>query len=288
MIKLSGRPVADAMMNNIRERVVSLRERNVTPTILIVRVGDKPDDISYQRSAQKCCLSAGIAVKTAEFAADVPESDFLTAFGAAANDGAVHGILLLHPLPKHIDIEKVKNLFPRQKDVDCMLNRSLGRIFTNDGSVSPPCTAQAVMELLHYYGVKISGSNAVVIGRSMVVGKPLAMLLLNENATVTVCHSKTQDLQSITKNADIVVSTVGRAKMLNRGYFSAEQTVIDVGINVDENGNLCGDVDYEDVKDSVAALTPVPGGIGIITTRVLAQNLIDCCERQMQKGANEK
>ena len=281
MTVLSGKPVAEAMMNKLAQRVVSLKERGVTPTLLIVRVGEKPDDISYQRGATRCCESVGIAVKSAEFAADIAENEFLQSFDKLAHDGSVHGILLLHPLPKHIDIEKVKSLFPRQKDVDCMLNRNLGRLFTNDKTVSPPCTAQAVMELLHYYGIGVSGKNAVVVGRSLVVGKPLSMLLLSENATVTVCHSKTQNLQSITRSADIVVTTIGRAKMFKRDYFCEGQTVVDVGINVDENKNLCGDVDYEDVAKHVSAITPVPGGIGVITTRVLAQNLINCCERQI-------
>lgn len=281
MTELRGKPVVEAMEQNLTNRVTVLKEKGVTPTLAIVRVGERPDDLSYERGATNCCRKLGMEVRSSVFPGDVSEEDFIRGFVSVARDPAIHGILLLHPLPKHIDLEKVKAVFPPEKDIDCLLDENLGKIFTGDKKVAPPCTAQAVMELLHHYNIPLSGKHVVVCGRSMVVGKPLSQLLLNENATVTVCHSRTEDMPSVTKQGDLVVTAVGRAKLFDEAYFAPGQTVVDVGINLDETGSLCGDVDFASVSAVAKALTPVPGGIGAVTTRVLAQNCIAACERSL-------
>lgn len=280
MTELRGKPVVEAMEQNLTNRVTALKEKGVTPALAIVRVGERPDDLSYERGATNCCSKLGMEVRSSVFPGDVSEEDFIRGFATVAEDPAVHGILLLHPLPGHIDLEKVKTVFPPEKDIDCLLDENLGKIFTGDKNVAPPCTAQAVMELLHHYNIPLSGKHVVVCGRSMVVGKPLSQLLLNENATVTVCHSRTEDMPSVTKQGDVVVTAVGRAKLFRENYFAPGQTVIDVGINMDSEGKLCGDVDFAAVSAVAEAITPVPGGIGAVTTRVLAQNCIAACERK--------
>lgn len=280
MQELRGKPVADAITEELIKRTDALKSKGIDPTLAIVRVGERPDDLSYQRGAVSRSEKVGVTPKVYAFEGGISEEDFIAEFKKIADDASVHGILLLHPLPKHIDIEKVKSVFPAEKDIDCMLDTNLGRIFTGDRQVPPPCTAQAVMEMLHFYGIKLSGKNVTVCGRSMVVGKPLSQLLLNENATVTVCHSRTVNMASVTASSDIVVTAIGRAKMFKEEYFSEGQTVIDVGINVDENNNLCGDVDYENVKEKVSAITPVPGGVGSVTTAVLLKNLVSAAERR--------
>ncbi len=279
MTELRGKPVAEAMEEKLQKRVEALKAKGVTPTLAIVRVGERPDDLSYEKGATNCCKKLSMDVVSAVFPEDSREEDFLQDFAAMAQNPSVHGILLLHPLPKHLSLDKVKAIFPPEKDVDCLLDSNLGKIFLGDKQVAPPCTAQAVMELLHFYHIPISGKHAVVCGRSMVVGKPLSQLLLNENATVTVCHSRTEDMPSVTKRGDLLVTAVGRAKLFGKDYVTSGQTVVDVGINVDENGSLCGDADFAEVSTVAEAVTPVPGGIGIITTRVLAQNCIAACEK---------
>ena len=280
MTELRGKAVASALEETLLSRVNALKARGIAPTLMIVRVGERPDDLSYERNAASCGEKLGLCVKKEAYPADITEEDFVCSFKEKASDPAVHGILLLHPLPKHIDLNKVKAVFPPEKDIDCLLDENLGKIFLGDKTVAPPCTAQAVMELLHFYQIPVSGKHVVVCGRSMVVGKPLSQLLLNENATVTVCHSRTENMPLVTRQADVVVTAVGRAKLFTADYFTENQTVIDVGINVDENGALCGDVDYASASVKVNAITPVPGGIGTVTTRVLVQNCVAAAERK--------
>lgn len=274
-IELRGKPVADGINERISAKVEALKAEGVTPTLAIVRLGENPDDLSYERGATKRCEGVGIAVKSFVFDRDISHSDFMTEWRKICADESIHGILLFRPLPPQIIEAQVKGAFPPEKDVDCLLDYNLGRIFVDDKTVAPPCTAQAVMELLDFYDISVSGKNVAVVGRSLVVGKPLAMLLMQKNATVTICHSRTRDLRETCKNADIVIAAIGRAKMLDASYFSPFATVIDVGINVDENGNLCGDVDFEAVSEEAAFITPVPGGIGTVTTSVLAQNVVN-------------
>lgn len=278
MTELRGKPVATALEEQMTEKVGLLKEKGIVPTLLIVRVGERPDDLSYERNATSVGERLGLCVKSASFAADIAENDFLAAFQKAVTDESVHGVLLFRPLPKQLDLQKVKALLPAEKDVDGMLDENLGKLFLDDKTAFPPCTAQAVMELLHFYHIPVSGRHAVVCGRSLVIGKPLSQLLLAENATVTVCHSRTENMPAVTKSADMVITAVGRAKMFTQNYFTEAQTVIDVGINVDEAGALCGDVDAAHVN--VSALTPVPGGIGAVTTRVLMLHCVVAAERK--------
>ena len=282
MIELRGKPVADAVSERVSRKVLRLKELGVSPALAIVRVGNRPDDLAYQRGATSRCEKAGIRVLPYEFDGDIVQERFLSEFSSIAGDKSIHGILLLHPLPRQIDIEEVKKIFPPEKDIDCMLDENSGRIFTG-GDVMPPCTAQAVMELLKFYGVKLCGKHAVICGRSMVVGKPLSQLMLRENATVTVCHSRSENMSGITRGADIVVTAVGRAKMFGKEYFSPGQTVIDVGINTDDEGSLCGDVDFAAVSGIAEMITPVPGGVGSVTTAVLAENCVIAAERAAGK-----
>lgn len=274
-IELRGKPVADKINELVAAKTEALKAEGVTPTLAIVRLGENPDDLSYERGAVKRCQSVGIEVKSFAFDRDIQHSEFLAEWKKICADESIHGILLFRPLPPQIIESQIKESFPPEKDVDCLLDYNLGRIFVDDKTVAPPCTAQAVMELLDFYDISVSGKNVAVVGRSLVVGKPLSMLLMQKNATVTVCHSRTKDLREACKNADIVIAALGRAKMLDASYFSPFATVIDVGINVDENGNLCGDVDFEAVSEEAAFITPVPGGIGTVTTSVLAQNVVN-------------
>ncbi len=278
-IELRGKPVSDAINERISAKAEALKAEGINPTLAIVRLGENPDDLSYERGAIKRCEGVGITVKTFSFDRDISHTEFMEKWRKICNDESIHGILLFRPLPPQIIEAQVKGAFPIEKDIDCLLDYNLGRIFVDDKDVAPPCTAQAVMELLDFYDIPVSGKNIAVVGRSLVVGKPLAMLLMRQNATVTVCHSRTRDLKEACKNADIVIAAIGRAKMLDSTYFSPFATVIDVGINVDENGKLCGDVDFDSVSEEAAFITPVPGGIGTVTTSVLAQNVINAASK---------
>jgi methylenetetrahydrofolate dehydrogenase (NADP+)/methenyltetrahydrofolate cyclohydrolase len=195
----------------------------------------------------------------------------------------VHGILCFRPLPKQLDEEAIKYVISPEKDVDCFSPINSAKIMEGDKSGFPPCTPTAVVEILKHYGVELKGANVAVLGRSMVVGKPAAMLLLNENATVTICHSRTKDLAKVTSEADVLVAAVGRAKMVKENFVKEGAVVIDVGINVDENGNLCGDVDTAAVQDKVSMITPVPAGVGSVTTSILAKHVVKACKAQNNK-----
>ena len=197
---------------------------------------------------------------------------------AANNDVNIHGIMLFRPLPKHLNQDILSNAINPQKDVDCMSPANLEKIFTSKNAIFAPCTPKAVVEMLKFYKVPLIGANIAVAGRSLVVGKPLAMLLLNENATVTICHSKTKNMKKITSEADVVVAAIGKAKFMNGDFFTESSVVIDVGINDDGSGKMCGDVDYDDTFGKVKALNPAMGGIGAITTAILMDQTVEACE----------
>lgn len=274
MTVLKGKAVADGICDNIRTEIADLCKKNIAPGLAIVRVGEKPDDIYYQSSAEKRMESVGIRVASIVLKANISEDALITKLIELNLDDEIHGILLLMPLPPHIDGEKVKRVIAPEKDIDGLTPENMCKLYAGDKSGFAPCTPSAVMELLEYYGIDVAGKNVVIVGRSLVVGKPLAMLMLAKNATVTVCHSKTADLKAVCRQADILVAAVGRAKMIDTDYVSENTVVVDVGINQDENGNMCGDVDYESVSAKAAAVTPVPGGIGSITTSVLAKHTV--------------
>lgn len=271
---LKGMPVVKHMKESQLEQVEKLRENGVIPKLAIVRIGEKPDDLSYERGVIKRFSGVNIDVEVFEYPENISNDEFIKAFEKINNDDKIHGILLFRPLPKTIDEKQVISVFNPAKDMDGMLNENIAKVFSGDDSGYAPCTPQAVMELLNYYNIDLTGKKVTVVGRSMVVGKPLSMMLLKKNATVTICHTRTKDLMAECKAADIVIAAAGVAKMLNGDYISDGAIVIDVGINVDNDGNLCGDVDFDSCESKASMITPVPGGIGTVTTSVLAQHVI--------------
>ncbi|MBR2545867.1 MAG: bifunctional 5,10-methylene-tetrahydrofolate dehydrogenase/5,10-methylene-tetrahydrofolate cyclohydrolase [Erysipelotrichaceae bacterium] len=280
---LKGKPVAASLDEQTARKVAELKEKGIETTLAILRVGGRSDDISYERGAAKKCQNVGIKVRNVIFPEDVSCEEFYRALNELNRDPEVHGILMFRPLPKHLNNEKARNYIDPVKDVDGCTDSSLGDVFINKEIGYAPCTAEAVMETLRYYNIDVAGKNVVVIGRSLVVGKPLAMLLMNRNATVTVCHSKTADVPSITRQADIVICCTGRMESINAEYVSEGQTVIDVGIQYNETKQkLCGDVLFEEVEPLVEKITPVPGGIGSVTTSVLVSHVAKAAENQIR------
>lgn len=273
-ILLLGKPVADSMQLELTARTKSYKEKGISPKLTIIRVGERSDDIAYETGAIKKMAAIGIEVDHVLLPQECTHKQLEEKVIEKNQDQSVHGILMLRPLPKHLDENSIISMIDPKKDVDCMNPATLAGVFQASYAGKVPCTAQAVIEILKYYKLEISGKNVAVLGRSTVIGKPVAMLLLNENATVTVCHSKTRDIKAVTGDADIVVSAMGKAKMVDSTYLKKGAVVIDVGINIDENGKLCGDVNFEDALKVAGAITPVPRGVGSVTTTILAKNLL--------------
>lgn len=251
-----------------------LKELKEVPVLAIIRVGARPDDMSYERGAMKKIESFGLKARSYVYPEDISHEDFKEAFLAVNRDPEITGILLLRPLPKQICEKEIEGLIDPLKDLDGIGPVNIAKVFAGDDTGFAPCTAEAVIEVLKSYGISMEGKEAAVVGRSMVVGRPLSMLLLKENATVTVCHTRTGDLKAVCRRADIVIAAAGRARMLDASYISSGAVVIDVGINVDKEGNLCGDVDTASLEGTAAMATPVPGGVGAVTTAVLCRHLI--------------
>lgn len=278
--QLLGKEVTAALNERIKADVAKLNEKGIKPTLGIIRVGERPDDLSYERGATKRCETLGVEYKKYLLPADVSQEELLKVIDEVNNDDNIHGVLMFRPLPKHIDQTVVENALSAEKDVDCQTDASLGGVFTGKKVGFPPCTPQACMEILDHYGIDCTGKKAVVIGRSLVVGKPAAMMLIKKNATVTVCHTRTVDMPSVTREADIVIVAAGRAGVVGAEYVSEGQIIIDVGINVNAEGKLCGDVDYAAVEPIVEAITPVPGGVGSVTTSVLVGHVVEAAMRK--------
>ena len=289
--QLLGKEVTDALNAKLTERAAALKQRGVTPTLGILRIGEDPSDLSYERGATKRAELIGIDVQKFVLPADATKEDVLSAIdGLNAND-AIHGVLMFRPLPKHLkaDTDEICNRLDPKKDVDCMTDLSNAGVFEGRADLGfAPCTPAACMEILDYYGIDCKGKNAVVIGRSLVVGKPAAMMLLGKNATVTVCHTKTEDLPGICRKADILVSAAGVLGSLTKDFVRPGQVVIDVSINWDANkpnskgglGAIAGDAVFAEVEPIVDAITPVPGGVGSVTTSVLMKYVIEAAERK--------
>lgn len=276
---LYGNEVALKIKEDLNLRIDKLKEKNIIPKLAILRMGNKQDDMAYERSIIKSCEKLNIETKVEELSEDILEEDFLKVMESLNKEKEIHGILVFRPYPKHLNENIINSSIALNKDVDCMHPLNLERIFEGDLDGFMPCTPEAVIEILRYYDIDLKGKNIVIINRSMVVGKPLSMMALSHNATVTICHSKTIDLPSITKKADIVVTAIGKAKLVKEEYFNEDSIVIDVSINVDENGKLCGDVDFENVKEKVVAITPVPKGVGSVTTTLLLKHIVDAAEK---------
>ena len=269
---LKGLPVANAINEKLIEEVKDLK--GPLPRLAIIRVGERPDDCSYERGAVKKMEKVGFRCSTFAFPGDIDNDTFQAEFDKINNDDDIDGILLLRPLPKHLDERSVEERIDPRKDLDGISPMNLAKVFAGDETGYGPCTAEAVIEMLDFAGIDPKGRRATVVGRSLVIGKPVAMMLMKRNATVTVCHTKTADMAGTCKNAEILVAAAGCARMINKDFVAQDAVVIDVGINVDENGNLCGDVDFQDIEGRAAIATPVPGGVGSVTTSVLAKHLL--------------
>lgn len=281
---LKSKPVIDGMAVYIVPRVEEIKVRGVEPTLAIVRVGKRPDDLSYERTAIKRATSLGIATRVFEMDEFVTQSELHSQIQCINQDASIHGCLLFRPLPDFMDEKQICDELHMQKDVDGISSASLGAVFTDSPEGFAPCTAVACEKILDHYQIPIEGKHVVVVGRSLVIGKPVAMLLLKRNASVTICHSKTDGLESIMRSADIVICATGRARAYGAECFKPGQVVLDVGINFDANGVLCGDVDYDEVEPIVAAITPVPGGIGSVTTSTTMEHTLIAAERACSKS----
>ena len=271
---MKGSNVSSRMKEMLLAKVSDLKRDGISPALAVIRVGNKEDDAVYERMILKRFNPLGINVQVHELPATISQADFDAQFMAVNDDPAIHGILLFRPLPEGLSDKFARLHMNPMKDIDGMSPLNEARIFEGGSEGFAPCTASAVMTVLAQYGFDPAGKNVVIVGRSMVIGRPLSMLMLRANATVTVCHSKTQNLPEVCRKADILVAAVGHAKMITKDYVSRKSVVIDVGIDTDSDGNLCGDVDYERVEPIVQAITPVPGGVGAVTTLVLAENLV--------------
>ena len=281
---IKGKPVGDALSEVLKGECEALVKEGIQPKLAILRVGAKPNDLSYEKGALKKCDTIGIVAEVTELPEDTTQEQYIEALEKLNKDSSVHGILTFRPLPKGIDEEVIKNVIAPEKDVDCFSPMNTAKLMEGDKTGFPPCTPTAVVEILKHYNVPLKGAKVVVLGRSMVVGKPVSMLLLGENATVTICHSKTQDLQKVCADADVLVAGVGRARMVTADYVKEGAVVIDVGINAKpEGGGICGDVDTDDVLSKASMVTPVPAGVGSVTTSILAKHVIKACKQQNNK-----
>ena len=279
---LLGKEVTDALNANLQTRTAALREKGVTPTLGIVRVGANPSDLSYEKGACKRAELVGVEVKKFELPEDATKEQVLAVIDQVNADDSIHGVLMFRPLPKHLkaDQNEICNRLDPKKDVDCMTHMSNAGVFEGLDLGYAPCTPAACMEILDFYGIDCKGKNAVVIGRSLVVGKPAAMMLDRENATVTLCNSRTRDLPALCREADVLVVAMGRRGAIGADCLREGQVVVDVGIHVNEEGKLCGDVRFDEAEPIVEAVTPVPGGVGTVTTSVLVGHVVDAASAQ--------
>lgn len=278
MKELRGMPAAKAILTDLQGRVDALGKKGIIPKLTVVRVGAREDDLSYERGIYKRFEGAGARVETIELPLTATQEEMENIIVSLNEDESVHGVLMFRPLPKTLDETRIKLLLAEEKDVDCLTSANDAHLFSGDKEGYPPCTPQAVMEILDQYEIDLTGKKVTVVGRSMVVGKPAAMLLLTKNATVTICHTKTKNLREECKNADIIVACAGVPKMITSEFVREGQVVIDVGIHVVAD-KLCGDVDYDSVSGIVDAITPVPGGVGSVTTAVLLKHTVMSAER---------
>jgi methylenetetrahydrofolate dehydrogenase (NADP+)/methenyltetrahydrofolate cyclohydrolase len=271
--------VVEALNGRIAAQVETLKAKGIAPTLAILRVGERGDDISYERGASKRAEKLGVAVRSVVLPQSVSTEELLAAVAALNADAGVHGVLMFRPLPAHINEELVRNSLSPAKDIDGITDLSLAGVFTDTATGYAPCTAAACLEIIDHFGIDLEGRQVVVVGRSLVVGKPVAMMLLKRNATVTITHSRTKNLMDVVSESDIVIAAVGRTNMITGRYLSHGQTLIDVGINVTANGSLAGDVDFETAAKVAGAMTPVPGGVGTVTTSVLVQHVVQAATK---------
>ena len=276
---LLGKEVTDALNANLQARTAALREKGIIPTLGIVRVGADPSDLSYEKGATKRAELVGVDVKKFELPADASKEDVLAVIDQVNADDSIHGVLMFRPLPGHLDDEAARAALDPKKDMDGITDGSMTAVYAGTKGGYPPCTAAACVALLKHYNIPIKGKRVVVIGRSLVIGKPVSLLLLAEHATVTICHSRSENLPEICREADILVVAAGKAGMVGAESVRAGQVVLDVGIHVGADGNLCGDTRFAEVEPVVEAITPVPGGVGTVTSTILASHVVEAAER---------
>ena len=281
---LKGKAVADSLTAQSAQKVEELKAKGITPTLAIVRLGENPGDLSYEKGALKRAEKTGIAVKQFVFEETMSQEELVTVIKDINADDSIHGVLMFRPLPKHIDEKAVCETLAPEKDMDGITSGSMAGVFMDTAMGYPPCTAQACMEILDHYGIELKGKKVTIMGRSLVIGKPVAMMVMGRHATITVCHSRTtqEDFAKAGKEADIVITALGRAKMVGADKLGENQVIIDVGINVDEDGKLCGDVNFEEAEPKAAMITPVPGGVGSVTTAILMKHVIEAACRKCE------
>jgi len=272
VITLKGAAVSAKIKEQVETLLTDLKGK--TPKLAIVRVGERPDDLSYERGALKKMESFGLIGESFAFPQDITDEAFKKEFAKINENPDIDGILLLRPLPKQIKEKDIEHMIDPGKDLDGISPENIARVFAGDDTGFAPCTAEAVVEVLKANDIALTGKRVAIMGRSMVVGRPLSMLMLKENATVTICHTRTEDLKETCKNAQILVAAAGRARMVDASFVGTDAIVVDVGINVDEDGKLCGDVDFDSLEGTASMATPVPGGVGAVTTAVLARHLV--------------
>lgn len=280
MKALKGKPVFDAIDDWTKNQLEELSLKDIRPTLGIIRVGQREDDLSYEKSVIRKCQKIGLNYEIFEFDRQVSNEVFLKSVNCINHNDNIHGILMFRPLPDQLDYKAVLGEFNPDKDIDGMLPHNLGMVLSGEEKGYAPCTAEAVVALLTHYDIPLVGANVSIVNSSNVVGKPLAMMLANAGATPTICHHLTKDIKDVMRTKDIVVSAIGKAKFFGEDHFSSGQFVVDVGINVDDEGQLCGDIDFDKIIDQSAGVTPVPGGIGGITTSLLLRNVVKACIEQ--------
>ena len=277
---LKGADAARALTEQLREQAEELKKNGTEPCLAILRVGAREDDLSYERGALKRCEKVGITVRQVVLPEDAGQQELMDNIRSLNEDERVHGVLMFRPLPAGLDEDAVAAALDPAKDVDSMTPVSLLTTLSGRGEGFAPCTAEAVLALLDHYGVELDGAKVTVVGRSLVIGRPVAAMLTARNATGTTCHTHTRDLAAECRAADIVVAAVGRARTIGADAVREGQTIIDVGINWDEAaGKLVGDVDFDTAEPIVGAITPVPGGVGAVTTAILAKHVTEAAER---------
>lgn len=284
---LRGKPVADAIVSDICDRIQKLSHINIQPCMALIRFGDNSDDVVYESSIIKQCDQLNILTTPIHLRSDMDLNEVKSIIDNVNNDSTIHGVMVFRPFPtKQIEKLFFNDLLPA-KDLDGITASSIISLYTDREIGFPPCTAESCIALLDYYGINIEGKRAVVIGRSQVIGKPVSLMLLNRNATVTICHSKTAKLTDVCREADILISAIGKPSFLGKNYVKEDQIVIDVGINSLGNGKICGDVAFSEVSPIVTGITPVPGGVGRVTTAILIKHLIKAVENMSVANSNE-
>ena len=277
---IKGKPVADHLLERLGAEIAALNEQGFNPRLAVIRVGERPDHIAYKKNALRRCEAVGLAADSRILPENIGENALVAEIQNINRDKSIHAVLLLMPLPKNLDSKAITHALSPDKDMDCLTPVNVSKLMEGERSGFYPCTPMAVIEMLKFYNVPLAGKKAAVLGRSMVVGKPVAMLLLAENATVTICHSKTESLPDVARQADILVVAIGQARFVKENFVKPGAVVIDVGINVDDTGNLIGDVDFEACAPSASMITPVPGGVGTVTLATLIRNVVKACKVQ--------